>query len=227
MQSAAVAERERLERELQRIEVRKEKLLREIAALEASSAELRERILMLNHLTHEATDNGVVESAGPRHGSRELNKEDQAPHRELTGARIREAAVRVLVSSPSADGPVHYRVWFELLTKRGLLPAGKNPVATFLTQIGRSPVVARTTTPGMYVLDRQFPDRARRQLEDLRGALHHAHDVPSDADLGAIVAARSRRAELTREIEATERALEEALRSLGAPDDGLMSANGA
>jgi hypothetical protein len=123
----------------------------------------------------------------------------------LRGARIREAAVRVLAANAPAEAPVHYRDWFELLTAQGFMPAGKDPLATFLTQIGRSPLVQRTTSQGMYVLDLKFPQRARERIARLS----------PNATVEEIAAARERRAQLTAELQETERHLEEALRALG------------
>jgi hypothetical protein len=134
----------------------------------------------------------------------------------LKGADIRRTAVRVLAASLDARGPVHYKAWYEVFRREGYLPAGKDPVATFLTQIGRSPVVRRTSRAGEYELDFEFPTRARARLTTLREALKEAHDVPADADIHTIAEVRARRSELTQEVAAAERGLEEAVGSLGA-----------
>jgi hypothetical protein len=102
-----------------------------------------------------------------------------------------------------------------LFRREGFLPAGKDPVATFLTQVGRSPVVLRTSAAGTYQLDFSFPSRARERLKELGAELAAAQALPLNADVDDIGAARARRAQLTSEIQGTERALEEALRSLG------------
>jgi hypothetical protein len=123
--------------------------------------------------------------------------------------------VRLLAETAHADEAVHYRTWFELLTSQGYTPAGKDPLATFLTQLSRSPVVRRTTSAGMYELDLAFPESALKRLVHLRHELARAQNLPSDASIQDIDTARERRAALTADIEATERALEEARRSLG------------
>jgi hypothetical protein len=133
----------------------------------------------------------------------------------LRGARIREAAVRVLAANAPAEAPVHYRDWFELLTAQGFMPAGKDPLATFLTQIGRSPLVQRTTSQGMYVLDLKFPQRARERIARLSADLAATQELSPNATVEEIAAARERRAQLTAELQETERHLEEALRALG------------
>jgi hypothetical protein len=98
------------------------------------------------------------------------------------------------------------------------MPAGKDPVATFLTQIGRSPVVKRTSRAGVYELDYSFPRRARQRLSELQEQIAATHQLAPDSGVDAIAGAREQRARLTSRLEATERALEEALRSLGDTD---------
>jgi hypothetical protein len=96
------------------------------------------------------------------------------------------------------------------------VPAGKNPLATFLTQLGRSPVIKRATEPGVYQLDRDFPQHARVRLNQPRAELRRAHEAPVDADADTLAAARECRTALFTEVERLERDLEETLRSLGA-----------
>lgn len=133
----------------------------------------------------------------------------------LRGARIREAAVRVLADSPRRTEAVHYREWYELFLAHGFVPAGANPLATFLVQLGRSPAVRRTTQSGVYQLDLDFPSRTRARLAELRDELGHLHASHSEARLSSLVEARERRAQITTQIDRHERELEEALRSLG------------
>lgn len=214
MLSAAAAERERVERELARLEIRREQLARKLASLTAAQDELRAHLRVLNQLGHQ---DATQDARSRVHSSlRAVNSQlEPATANVLRGARIREVAVRVLAGTPDSDGPVHYRTWYELFTQRGFHPAGKDPVATFLTQVGRSPVVERGGGPGLYSLDFSFPARARQRLSELREELRGADELSLDASIDDIAAGRARRAQLTSEIEATERALEEALRSLG------------
>jgi hypothetical protein len=60
---------------------------------------------------------------------------------ELRGQRLQEIAVDLLRQKKGAGVAVHYREWFDLLAEAGLHVAGKDPLATFLTQIARSPAV--------------------------------------------------------------------------------------
>jgi hypothetical protein len=71
----------------------------------------------------------------------------------LRGQRLREVAIQVLKRRRGEGATVHYREWFELLVADGHRVAGKDPVATFLTQLSRAPEVepiGRRT--GMYRL---------------------------------------------------------------------------
>jgi hypothetical protein len=62
---------------------------------------------------------------------------------QLRGQRLEKIAIEVLEEERGSDAEVHYREWFELLRDRGYRIAGKQPVNTFLAQIGRSPAVER------------------------------------------------------------------------------------
>lgn len=65
----------------------------------------------------------------------------EALHGDLRGQRLREIAVEVLRNKKGPGSIVHYREWYELLLETGLRVAGKDPLATFLTQIARAPGV--------------------------------------------------------------------------------------
>ena len=71
----------------------------------------------------------------------------------LRGQRLRQVAIQVLKRRRGETATVHYREWYELLVADGHRVAGKDPVATFLTQLSRAPEVepvGRRT--GMYRL---------------------------------------------------------------------------
>ena len=217
MQAAAAAEHERVERELARLDARARELAAELVSVDAARAELEHERTVLNHFASHGPRSSSPAKAGRR--LRALPDADPTAAggpTTLRGARIRETAVRVLAAITQPDEPVHYRDWFEVLTARGFMPAGKDPLATFLTQVGRSPVVRRTTTAGMYVLDLEFARRARERLARLAAELAAAQDLSPDASVEEIAAARERRGQLTAEMHESERQLEEALRSLGA-----------
>lgn len=57
---------------------------------------------------------------------------------ELRGRRLREIAVQVLRAQHGDGTIIHYTDWLELVTQAGVKVGGKNPVATFLTQISQA-----------------------------------------------------------------------------------------
>ena len=141
----------------------------------------------------------------------------------LRGPAIRKAAVRVLLDHPERPEAMHYRRWYELLTAAGFAVAGKDPLAVFLTQLNRSPVVTRGTQTGVYAIDLQAPRRLRDRLAGLQGELRSLAATPdATADLAAI---RERRSEITAVMGRLERALEEA-EALLAPGPDLQHVAG-
>ncbi len=215
LQAAAAAERTRLERELERLRMRQRELTHQLAAVEETQQGLEHQLEVLNRLADNASPSRSPGTADRRlRAVPEAGPADEGEATVLRGAAIREAAVRVLAAHGAAGTAVHYRDWFELLLAQGFVPAGKDPLATFLTQIGRSPLVARSTASGMYSLDLEFPQRARQQLVRLNAQLNEGRDEPSGRTVEEIAAARERRAKLTAEVHELERRLEEALRCL-------------
>lgn len=108
-------------------------------------AELRDQAARL-HVLVEQVDAEVAENA------RLLRQMDEmlglapqlsleALHGELRGQRLREIAVELLRQKKGIGVTVHYREWYELLLEAGLRVAGRDPIATFLTQIARAPGV--------------------------------------------------------------------------------------
>jgi hypothetical protein len=71
----------------------------------------------------------------------------------LRGTRLQEIAVRVLAAHHDPGEPVHYRAWYGLLRSAGYSVGGKDPLASFLAAVSRSPrVQAVGQRSGMYVL---------------------------------------------------------------------------
>jgi len=60
---------------------------------------------------------------------------------ELRGQRLREVAIEILRTELGAGESIHYRDWFRLVRAAGHRVAGKDPMATFLTQVSRSDAV--------------------------------------------------------------------------------------
>lgn len=219
MQAAAAAERERVERELRRLSEREDRVARELDTIRAARSALEGEVALLQRLSRD-TEEGQFSAANGEHRrlrvvSGALPSAEDGGEIVLRGAQIREAAVRLLATTGQADRAVHYRTWFDLLRQAGYLPAGKDPLATFLTQIGRSPVVHRSTAPGVYSLDLDFPERERVRLTQLQSSLREATEVPVGASVDQIAHVRNSRARLNSEVASAERMLSEALRSLG------------
>jgi hypothetical protein len=59
-------------------------------------------------------------------------------HGELRGQKLQEIAVELLRQKKGVGVEVHYRDWYGLLLEAGLVVGGKDPLATFLTQVGRA-----------------------------------------------------------------------------------------
>lgn len=117
--------------------------------IETERARLIERASELTPLTHQLRqllDQAELELHENARRLQELDEKlglapqlpiDALDH-ELSGARLREVAVEVLRRHRSAGEPIHYRQWLELVVDSGVRVGGKNPTATFLTQISKA-----------------------------------------------------------------------------------------
>jgi hypothetical protein len=200
---AAAAERADLARHRERLLAERDRLRATLEGVEASLRELDERDALLDRLAGPA----VAAAAGAAAPA-------PAGGTPLRGPAIRRVAIEVLRTRPDRPQALHYRDWFDALRAAGYAVAGKDPLAVFLTQLSRSPVVRRGTQSGVYELDTTAPRRLRERLDALHAELRGLTAAPSaTADLTAI---RARRAALTAEITRVEKALEEAEAVLGA-----------
>jgi len=202
---AVAAERADLGRHRERLLGAREELRAELARIEASLRELDERDALLDRLAGPAAPAAPATEPAPG--------PERRPPAALRGPAIRRVAVEVLLAHPDRPQALHYRAWFDALAAAGYEVAGKDPLAVFLTQLGRSPVVRRGTQSGVYELDPTAPRRLRDELDALHAELRGIAAAPSaTADLTAI---RGRRAALTAQITQVEKALEEAEAVLG------------
>lgn len=218
---AVAAERAELARHRERLLAARADLRDELDRVEASLAEIADRAALLSRLAPENDALAAAETA--RHAESRSAAPTPDGGSVLRGPAIRQAAVRVLLNHPERPEAVHYRRWYALLTEAGYTVAGKDPLAVFLTQVSRSPVVIRGTQTGVYAVDPQAPRRLRERLADLHAELRSLASTPTaTADLAAI---RARRREITAETSRTERALEEA-EALLAPIGDLQHAVG-
>jgi hypothetical protein len=72
---------------------------------------------------------------------------------QLRGERLREIAADVLWRHHRVGDVVHYKQWFDLVVADGYRIGGKNPGATFLTQVARVESVERVgRRSGLYKL---------------------------------------------------------------------------
>jgi hypothetical protein len=123
--------------------------------LAAGLAEAQERVEHFAKLAAEARDEarsladsirGIEEVTGlaPQLAICEISE-------ELRGERLREVALEVLQRLSATGDPVHYRVWFEALVDSGYRISGRDPLATFLTQVTRiDGVVSIGRRSGLY-----------------------------------------------------------------------------
>jgi hypothetical protein len=130
--------------------------------------------------------------------------------RVLQGQRLREEATRILLERRGLRVAVHYREWFALITEEGMTVAGKDPLATFLTQVTRSPVVIRVDEgKGVYELDPHGAyERARARLQEALAEQASSGDGVARLDaarreLDAVLEARTQllRGQIRRETE--------------------------
>lgn len=129
----------------------------EFSRLAAQVAEQRERAVRLRALAEHAEaqaerDERMLAEIGAAVGlSAQTRIEDIDPR--LRGRRLEEIAVGLLRHSRESAEPIHYREWFALLQRAGHHVGGKDPLATFLAQISRSPSVERVgQRSGLYRL---------------------------------------------------------------------------
>lgn len=221
MQAAAAAEQARVERELERLNRRKEHLERELDILQATYDGLEGERTTLRRLSAGSDASELPQTDGPSPHLRVVSREreEYAGDRDagpiiLRGAKIRETAARILAATSQPDQAVHYRTWYDLLRREGFLPVGKDPLATFLTQIARSPVIRRSTAPGIYSLDFHAVQRESARLAELETQLKETEMLNADATVDEIARARERRSMLTAEVAAARRRHAEILRSL-------------
>jgi hypothetical protein len=194
---AAAAEEERVERALERLAHRRDTLAAELADLEGQMGELAERrrlLAMLVEGPEGAEDGRLTATPAPRSGVTAVR-----------GRRLRRVAAQLLWRT-SGTNEVHYREWFERLLAEGYAVGGRDPLASFLTNVRDSPAVVRGAQPGFYRLDPSRRDAIAAQLneqdaalEDLEHALADARAIGDDArvetlraDRRALTAARKR-----------------------------------
>jgi hypothetical protein len=166
---AAAAEHADLTRHRERLALERDSVLAELQRLDEAVAAIDRRLAVLGQLA------GGLDGDGPAHGTDERGpgvSASAAPNAPgpteardiLRGPAVREVAVQVLIARREHIEALHYRRWYELVREAGYGVAGKDPLAVFLTQVTRSPVVRKSSEPGVYEVDRQAPLRIRQRL---------------------------------------------------------------
>jgi hypothetical protein len=221
---AAAAEREELGRHRGRLLAAREELRKELADVEASLRELDERTRLLDRLAAPAAEHASAGGDRPRSTEQAGDGVARGAATRLRGPAIRRAAVDALLALPERPEALHYRDWYEAVRAAGFEVDGKDPLAVFLTQISRSPVIRKSTQTGVYELDSAAAHRLRDRLDRLHEDLRALSATPSAAtDLAAV---RSRRAQIHAEIGQVEKALVEADELLGSGRRSSLAAAG-
>jgi hypothetical protein len=205
--AAAIAERDALLRHRARLGAERNDLRDELRRLDDALGEVDQRVAILAQLIGSPASATQAAEGPLQPDNFEAIAREVPEGRPLRGPAIRATAVQVLLDQSEYIEALHYRRWYELVREAGYAISGKDPLAVFLTQITRSPVVRKSDQAGVYELDRQAPLRLRQRLERLQGELRELLAVPS----GDTPSSRARRHELDLAISQQERALEEAL----------------
>jgi len=169
---------ERVTRALEVIAQRRAALLAQVAALEAEAEGYERRRALLAELVE-------VEGATP---TAEVGSGAPVPvARAVKGRELRREAGRLLWRWRGLDG-VHYREWFERVLAAGYAVGGKDPAASFLTNVRESPAVVRGEGQGFYRLDLGSVQRveqelaeAEAELADIEGQIARAYERNGEA----------------------------------------------
>jgi hypothetical protein len=142
-----------------------ESLLAEYRSLAVDVAQQRERAERLQGLADAARAQAEAQEASLQDLSELVGIDPQLRLEHLDsrlgGQRLQEIAIRVLTESKPGGEPIHYKEWYRLLREAGYVVGGKDPQATFLASVARSPrvrPVGRRT--GLYVVTGGVADGA-------------------------------------------------------------------
>jgi len=123
----------------------------------ANVAEQRNRAERLQDLADDARAQAEAQEAALRGLGGLIGVDPQLSLEQLDarlrGQRLQEIAVRVLTERHPDGEPIHYKQWYGLLREAGYSIGGKDPQATFLSSISRSPHVRSVgRRSGLYVI---------------------------------------------------------------------------
>jgi hypothetical protein len=110
----------------------------------------------------------------------------QVASHALGGEQLRLKAVEILAERRGPAFPIHYKDWYELVLDAGYRVHGRDPLATFLAQVTRSPVIASSSpNRGVYILDLdRATERAASRLRAAELALVRAQAAVNSASAG-------------------------------------------
>lgn len=205
LRRAARQEHERITAEQERVRERIDQLQAEVEALEGVKRDLAARARLLQ----EVMSTGLV--AGP--GSEKV---------VLRGSRLREEAVRILVTRVGIREPIGYRDWYRLLREAGFVVLAKRPLAAFLTTVSRSPLVKRGSEPGSYYVDPAVVEGLQQELREYRAELLHLEEHLATRPAG-VSPLQQHRLNLMASIRRLERQVAEADRILKAHRDAVFA----
>lgn len=148
---------------------------------------------------------------------------DGAPRRVLRGRELRRVAARAL-HRWAGEEPVHYRELYERVLADGNVLTGKDPAATFLTNLRESPAIVRGERMGHYRLDRAAEGRLAQELaetdaelDDVRRMLERVREHGSPAEAERLRTHHDRLKNRRRRVQAD---LDEVRFVFAAPDEG-------
>jgi hypothetical protein len=132
-------------------------LLAEYRSLAADVSQQRERAERLQNLADAARAQAEAQEASLQDLSELVGIDPQLRLEHLDsrlgGQRLQEIAIRVLAESKPDGEPIHYKEWYRLLREAGYVVGGKDPRATFLASVARSPRVRSVgSRTGLYVV---------------------------------------------------------------------------
>ncbi|HEY0318857.1 MAG TPA: hypothetical protein VGC49_11265 [Solirubrobacterales bacterium] len=140
----------------------------EYSSMAANVSEQRERAERLQGLADDARVQAEAQEAALRELGELVGIDSQLRLEQLDsrlgGQRLQEIAVQVLAEQNPGGEPIHYKDWYRLLREAGYVVSGKDPQATFLSSVSRSPHVRSVgNRTGLYAVandDRRDRDGA-------------------------------------------------------------------
>lgn len=161
LRRTARSELARIERAVNKIEQRRAALLGQLAELDDEAEVYARRKRLLEELAY-------VEDVVPTSGT--VARARPPAKGAIKGRELRRIAGRLLWST-QRDREIHYREWFERVIAAGYAVGGKDPVASFLTNMRDSPAVRRGSTQGLYRLDPNSLETIAQQIAETQAEL--------------------------------------------------------